>query len=874
MRLGVGLRVALLVVVMVPLVGFAGIAASWSHQANRTADAAGEIRSAARRVSDLTSLQAAVYVENFWAGAVDAVDQIGLSPSVMEPVLGYDVAAELDGARSQVDALVDVGADTELDSLLTVARALGAQPNGDLGPYGRAERHIDDEIHAALDDLSEATTRVSDTSELAASAGVLVSSVDARRQVFLLVANLFGTRFPDQAVTADPRVGLVASQAAYRESWGRLRSLVGDDEPMAGLLDQVEADPRTVALLGSVDASVRSVLAPPSASPPDPSTALAVSDFTDALVVLDHHVQLVSDASQQVVDRSDEVAARAEDERTRVYVALGLVTAFTIATLAVVGRWIVGSIDGIAASANAMNEGDLDRSAPVRGPREVRAAAVALNSAASHLRSAEHQALALAGADLGADGAVPPVAVPGALGRSMQVAMASLADSLQEREELRRRLQHEALHDGLTGLPNRTSIVAGLEAAVRDRPRGMARVAVFFIDCDGFKLVNDQHGHAAGDRVLCAIADRILDSVRTGDLVGRLGGDEFVVVADPIDGEQEARALAGRIRAAVRRPIETEASVVTPAVSIGVALSGDDATPARLLHDADLAVYEAKALGSGTIEVCTDELRWASDDRQSVEVELRDAIETGRLRLHFQPIVDAGDERPVSVEALVRWPEGLVPQRTPGEFVAVAERSDLIVQLDRWVIERTIAVLGDRATAFGRSGAAAAVNLSARHASTRPFAAPILESLDRHAVAPERLVVELTESALLANVEHVVSELRQLRDRGVCVAIDDFGSGYTSLSLLHRLPVDELKLDRAMTMQLARPEVAAVVRLIVDTAHLIGLSVVAEGVETREQADELVALGVDQLQGFLFAHPMPLDDLPAMERPVAAPRPT
>jgi diguanylate cyclase (GGDEF)-like protein len=866
----VGLRVALLVVVLVPLVGFAGTAASSARQANGTAAAADELRGAASSVATLTSLQAALYVEHFWAGSSDAVRQLGVDPSTMAPVLGHDLTAELAAARRQVDDRVDTGADPQLDLLLAEARTEGVSPRGQRGPYGQAERHIDDQIHTALDQLTDATSRVTGTNDLAQAASVLVAAVDVRRQVFLLTANLFGARFPDEAITADPRVGLIGTQAGYRESWNRLQSLVGDQEPMASMLRAVRSDPRNVALMRSVDTAVASILGP-SASAADPTMQLAVADFADALAVLGNYVQVVSEASQQVVDTGSAVAQRAEDERTQVYVTLGIVTALTILTLAVVGRWIVGSIDGIAASANAMNEGDLDRSAPVRGPREVRAAAIALNSAASHLRSAEHQALALAGVDLGAEGAVPPVAVPGALGRSMQVAMASLADSLQEREELRRRLQHEALHDGLTGLPNRSSIVAGLEAAVRDRPSGTARVAVFFIDCDGFKLVNDQHGHAAGDRVLCAIADRILDSVRAGDLVGRLGGDEFVVVADPIEGEQEARALAGRIRAAVRRPIETEASVVTPAVSIGVALSGDDATPARLLHDADLAVYEAKALGSGTIEVCTDELRRASDDRQSVEVELRDAIETGRLRLHFQPIVAAADERPVSVEALVRWPEGLVPQRTPGDFVAVAERSDLIVQLDRWVIERTIAVLGDRETALGRCGAAAAVNLSARHASTQPFAATILESLDRHAVAPERLVVELTESALLADVEHVVSELRQLRDRGVRVAIDDFGTGYTSLSLLHRLPIDTLKLDRAMTAQLARPEVAAVVRLIVDTAHLIGLSVVAEGVETREQADELVALGVDLLQGFLLARPMPLEDLPAMVLPVAAP---
>jgi len=842
-------------VVLVPLVGFGVSAVGSVRSANRTAAAADEIRDAAVDITELTSTQAALYVEHFWAGTLQSVLQSGATPELVAPLLGFDVTAELDAARDQVDVRLAQLPDAELRRQVDDARAAGASDNGEPGAYGEAERTLDDRVHDRLADLDRATDGVPGTKDLAQSANVLVAAVDLRRQVFLLTANLFGVRFPDQAVTHDPREGLVAARADYVRASERFEAVL-EGQTMEGLATQLRDDPRTADLEASVQRAVTSVLRGESVVP---VPANSVADFANALAVLGIHLDAVTSASDRVVEQATSVAARADDQRAEVYLTLGLVTAATILTLAVVGRWIVGSIEGIAVSANAMNDGDLDRPAPVRGPREVRAAAVALNTAAAHLRSAEAQALALAGDDLGA---VSPTAATGALGRSMQEAMASLAVSLQEREELRRRLQHEALHDGLTGLPNRTSIVAGLDAALADRAGRPGRVAVLFIDCDGFKLVNDQHGHAAGDRVLCAIADRILDSVRAGDLVGRLGGDEFVVVADPISGEREARALAGRIREAVRQPIETGTSVVTPAVSIGVALSTVGTTPAQILHDADLAVYEAKALGSGAIEVCSEELRRAAADRQAVEVQLREAIDDDTLRVHFQPVVSALTHEPVEVEALVRWPEGLGPERRPSDFVAVAERSDLITQLDRWVIERTISILGDRSGPLGH--ARAAVNLSARHASTRPFAATILDALSRHEVDPRRLVVELTESALLADVDHVVTQLDELRRAGVRVAIDDFGTGYTSLSLLHRLPVDQLKLDRGMTAGLGRPEVAAVVRLIVDTAHLIGMNVVAEGVETTEQAEELVELGVDLLQGFLFARPAPAEDLPAI----------
>ena len=251
---------ALLVVVLVPLVGFAATAASSARQANRTATAADELRSAASSVATFTSLQAALYVEHFWAGASDAIRQLGVDPSAMGPVLGYEPTAELTAARRQVGERVETGVDPQLDALLAEARTDGISPRGQRGPYGQAERHIDDQIHTALDQLNDATSRIAGTDDLSQAAGVLVATVDVRRQVFLLTANLFGARFPDEAVTADPRIGLIATQAGYRESWNRLQSLVGDQEPMAGMLRTVQADPRNVALMRSVDAAVASIL--------------------------------------------------------------------------------------------------------------------------------------------------------------------------------------------------------------------------------------------------------------------------------------------------------------------------------------------------------------------------------------------------------------------------------------------------------------------------------------------------------------------------------------------------------------------------------------------------------------------------------------
>jgi diguanylate cyclase (GGDEF)-like protein len=409
-----------------------------------------------------------------------------------------------------------------------------------------------------------------------------------------------------------------------------------------------------------------------------------------------------------------------------------------------------------------------------------------------------------------------------------------------------------------------------LAGAVESIGRDGGQLAVLFVDVDGFKFINDHHGHGVGDEVLKGIARRVRTAARSSDVVGRLGGDELVVIAHPVNGVEDALSLARRIRKAVTRPL-ADADAITPSISIGLAMgSGSDTSPGRLLHDADLAVYEAKASGGNVIEVCSPGLRDASEHRQEVERSLTAALVEDELDLALQAVIGA-DGTVLGVEALVRWPQADGSVRQPGDFVAIAERSNLVVDVDRWVITETVGLLARWRHDPRTSSLSASVNISARHASVTAFAEPIRHPLEHHGVEPRRLVVELTESAVIANVDHVVEQLRRLRAHGVSVAVDDFGTGYTSLALLHQLPIDTLKLDRVLTAALGRERVVAVVRLIVDTAHLIGLSVTAEGVESAEQVEQLRDLGVDALQGFHLHRPCPspefVAELPGLARP-------
>jgi predicted signal transduction protein with EAL and GGDEF domain len=369
------------------------------------------------------------------------------------------------------------------------------------------------------------------------------------------------------------------------------------------------------------------------------------------------------------------------------------------------------------------------------------------------------------------------------------------------------------------------------------------------------------------------VAQRLVTTVREGDHVGRLGGDEFVVIAEPVQGVEDAMGLADRVLAALREPIDIGTVMVDVGASIGVALSdGSDLTADEVLRDADLAVYRAKANGRDSIEICNEDLRNEVAEAADLSVAIRQAIEQDEFVMHYQPIVDSTTNELRALEALVRWERpghsGLVP---PDVFVTFAERSTLIVDLDRWVLDAVARQIAEWQTDPRWSGVPVAINVSGRHLAHDRFVQHVLEPLQAHSIEPAAIIIEITESALLDDLASAAVKLQHLRDRGVLVSIDDFGTGYTSLAHLRSLPIDILKIDRSFTATAVNgPHEESIVKLIIDTGHLLGARITAEGVETASEADTMVDLGSDSLQGFYYARPQPADAVLALAESLTA----
>ncbi|HVM01669.1 MAG TPA: EAL domain-containing protein, partial [Acidimicrobiales bacterium] len=437
------------------------------------------------------------------------------------------------------------------------------------------------------------------------------------------------------------------------------------------------------------------------------------------------------------------------------------------------------------------------------------------------------------------------------------------AQDVTDRRRAEHALVRQALHDPLTGLPNRALFFDRLEQALRAKGRRGCLAAVLFVDLDRFKLVNDSYGHAAGDKVLVAVADRLGGVLRPGDTLARLAGDEFTVLCAELPDEASVLAVAERVLAAFERPVPLDRgrqAFVT--ASVGVAVAGRaDASADDLLSHADSAMYQAKDLGRNRIEVFDSAMRAKVVARAEQAAGLRRAVDRGELRVHYQPEVRLSDETVCGVEALVRWqhPErGLIG---PAEFIAVAEETGLVVGLGAEVL-RTACHDLERLSVLAPGALTVSVNLSARQLVEPGVIDTVWEQLCATGMDPARLRLEITESVLLEDVSTSVEALLGLRALGVQLAIDDFGTGYSSLSYLRRFPVDAVKVDRSFVAGLGDdPAAEAIVAAVVNLAHALGLAVVAEGVETEQQLVILRALGCDRAQGHLWSPARPVDEL-------------
>ncbi len=433
------------------------------------------------------------------------------------------------------------------------------------------------------------------------------------------------------------------------------------------------------------------------------------------------------------------------------------------------------------------------------------------------------------------------------------------ADDITGRRAVEEQLRHEALHDALTGLPNRLLFMERLaRALLHARRRQDYQFAVLFLDLDRFKVVNDGLGHHVGDDLLVAVAARLQGCMREGDTVSRFGGDEFAVLMDGISGVEAAIKAAERIQAAIAAPVLLGGYEVFTSASIGVALSSAAyGRPEYLLRNADMAMYRAKSGGMGRCELFDRAMHATALLRLQTETDLRRALEREELRVFYQPIVCMETGRISGMEALVRW---MHPDRGwifPLDFVPAAEETGMIHVLGRWVLREATRQMREWQDAIPGRRLSVSVNLSVKQFAQADLVEQVSAALADADLDPRRLKLEVTESFIVDNLEAAAATLGRLKALGIQVYMDDFGTGYSSLASLHRLPIDALKVDRSFVSRMvAEGDAALLVRTIAALARNLDLTIVAEGVETREQLDELRALGCELAQGYLFSPPL------------------
>jgi diguanylate cyclase (GGDEF)-like protein len=448
--------------------------------------------------------------------------------------------------------------------------------------------------------------------------------------------------------------------------------------------------------------------------------------------------------------------------------------------------------------------------------------------------------------------------------RGVEIAtmLASEAAMALENARLYDEIRHQALHDGLTGLANRVLFRDRvIQALDRCKGREGRPFAVLFIDLDDFKVLNDTLGHARGDDVLIAAAARVESSLRPSDTAARLGGDEFAVLLDDVGDERTALSIAIRLADALRQPVNLGDATPTIAASIGVALSGQgEETADDLLRNADVAMYAAKASSRGRAVVFQPTFRAEAAVRLDLAAQLRGVEARGELRLDYQPIVELSSGAVVGLEALVRWQPPDRPLMMPGQFIDIAEETGDIVPMGQWILREACRQTREWQLRLGLPSLQISVNLSARQFQEPDLVESIGRVLEETGLPPSSLILEITESGLMARTAGTIGRLAELRTLGVHLAIDDFGTGYSSLSYLERFPVDILKIDRSFILNATAPgERPAIARAIVELGRTLGLRVVAEGIEEPDQADWLVSLGCPLGQGYLFSRPLGVD---------------
>ncbi len=861
-RRGTSLSARLLTIALVPIIGMLSWAGASTLKLREQQSRAERVTRSIDRISNLLRIRSELEDEVVPAYTNAVISQYGVKPGLVKFFLGFDPDESLKVARARFEKTrkelhLDVPG---TEQRLATARRIAAERLG--------EKVFDS--YQGVSDLWIVETE----KELA----VLKASMygfDGDRSVTNASTALFAAH---QAAQEYGRMTLEMFKVAAGGSENRVdrRLLAASEALTLNAFQRIEenAGPKTLKRYRSMRLNVdtkksfdtaRLRLETPSKSFATDFKEIknTAETFSGMLRVGASHQEVLAIAGKE----AKEIAMRAKDSSSRrlkeSLVAMFALTLFSVSIALSVARRISNPLKALARKAGRIGLGQLDQEPlPERGPREVTTVTRAVNDLESIIGTIDRQTSSLAEGNLLDDALFEKL--PGRLGESIQATMERLGTSIRNREDLQDRLRFQATHDALTGLPNRKAVMDALDAALARGHRRNEPVATMFIDLDGFKRANDAHGHRVGDEVLKECSRRLIALMRAGDLVGRLGGDEFVVVCEGIHDAKEVVVIAERCIAKLAEPIDVGGKVCLIGASIGIAVDTDGTSNSTdLLRDADLAVYRAKELGRGRAEMFDENVRMEIDRRADLEHAIPGAIQKGELYLQYQPILkveDSSDSRICSIEALIRWNRPGFGAISPVDFIPLLEASPRIIDIGRWVMKTALEELA-RFRAAGLTEVSMSVNLAARHLMAPSVIEDVRKAIDAANVPAELVVIEITETSLLDDMVVARQHLSQLRELGVRIAVDDFGTGFTSINQLGILPIDILKIDGSFVRQLDEPRQRSIAEMMIGVGATLGLAVVAEGVETTSEANTLINLGCSRHQGFKYDRPLSPSDL-------------
>lgn len=848
-----------------PILGSLSLAAVVADEEVRTIRHAQDLRQSAELVDLLSRLTIAVEVEAESLLGLSGAAELGIDVNALALAFPDEASAEQLSVASLCDEVAaqpdGVWADPEaVEELLAGRNAFDAFWDGATDPVElmaiRTELNMaaDRALEAQILDLdrqlgqSALSVELADTAHALQPARALLAAAAAERQALGRYLLPLGQGGSDEENYRE----LIVANARYEAAWDDLEGLLAPSArtQLLALAEDPEWQRYDQLLHETFEGRVT-----PTAAVSEPLSLLPVG----VIVFVDgfERTRLLStferDLSTEFAAGAVELEDKANQRLIRVVSAgLGLALATGVVTLLTI-RSINKPVRSLLDRAILITEGTLDTGRPEEGPTDIDLVHDALDEMTTNLSTVSAQAEALSAGRLDDD--VLNQRVVGTLGSSVFGSVARL-------RSMTARLEHEATHDALTGLPNRAAVMALLERTLNAVPEERLPLAAIMLDLDGFKQANDNWGHQAGDEVLCIVASR-LRSRATGHFVARLGGDEFMIVLTGADAVDSCMETAEAVIAGIAEPMGLTCGTLDVSASAGVVVAAADdyLSPSDLLRRADLALYEAKADLPGEVVRFDKRLHDSLLATAQMAGELTHALRRDEFRLNLQPIVDVGTRAITGYESLIRWDAPLRGPVSPGLFIGVAEQSELITHIDTWVIRRSGEILAEWAKDPSMRHLTLSVNVSARHLSRPDLSGEVASTIERYGLQADRLVVEVTESQLIPNLSRAEDNLRRLKELGVKLAIDDFGTGYASVAHLRRVEFDRLKIDQSFLAHLADETNRSLASLLVSLGRDLHLEVVAEGIETADQMAWADGAGCTHAQGYWLGRPQPAESV-------------